>query len=60
MLDYIGHPEISLKRVSHGTINIQGLKKGQFKYIKPKEIRDLLKQLEKAEKMAQKEKKDKE
>ena len=60
MLDYIGHPVISLKRVSHGTINIQGLKKGQFKYIKPKEIRDLLKQLEKAEKMALKEKKDKE
>ena len=60
MLDFIGHPVISLKRVSHGTINIQGLKKGQFKYIKPKEIRDLLKQLEKAEKMALKEKKDKE
>ena len=58
MLDFIGHPVRSLKRISHGTINIQGLKKGQFKYIKPKEIRDLLKQLEKAEKMAEKEKKD--
>lgn len=60
MLDYIGHPVIALKRVSHGTINIQGMKKGQFKYIKPKEIRDLLKQLEKAEKAALKNKKDKE
>ena len=60
MLDFIGHPVISLKRISHGTINIQGLKKGQFKYIKPKEIRDLLRQLEKAEKIALKNKKDKE
>lgn len=53
MLDYLGHPVISLKRISHGTINIQGLKKGQFKYIKPKEIRELLKQLEKAQKLSQ-------
>ena len=53
MLDYIGHPVVSLKRVFHGTVNIQGLKKGQFKYIKPKEIKDLLKQLEKAEKLQQ-------
>ncbi len=56
MLDYLGHPVISLKRVSHGTINIQGLKKGQFKYIKPKEIQDLLKQVVKAEKLQTKEK----
>ncbi len=54
MLDYLGHPVVSLKRISHGSINIQGLKKGQFKYIKPKEIKDLLKQLEKAEKMQEK------
>jgi 23S rRNA pseudouridine2605 synthase len=50
MLDALGFPVISLKRISHGTINIQGLKKGQFKYIKPKEIADLLKQVKKAEK----------
>ena len=54
MLDYLGHPVVSLKRISHGSINIQGLKKGQFKYIKPKEIKDLLKQIEKAEKMQEK------
>lgn len=50
MLDIVGFPVISLKRVSHGTINIQGLKKGQFKYLKPREISDLLKQIQKLEK----------
>ena len=48
MLDFIGHQVLSLKRVTHGTINLQGLKKGQFKYIKPKEIQDLLKHIAKA------------
>lgn len=50
MLDIVGFPVLSLKRVSHGTINIQGLKKGQFKYLKPREISDLLKQIQKLEK----------
>lgn len=53
MLDSIGFPVISLKRISHGTINLQGLKKGQFKYLKPREVTDLLKQLKKLEKKAQ-------
>ena len=56
MLDSIGFPVISLKRVSHGTINIQGLKKGQFKYLKPKEIEDLKRQIKKLEKQTTKEK----
>lgn len=56
MLDFLGHPVISLKRVSHGTINIQGMKKGQFKYIKPRELKELLNQLAKAEKQAEQEK----
>lgn len=47
MLDILGFPVISLKRVSHGTINIQGLKKGQFKYLKPREVSDLLRQISK-------------
>ena len=55
MLDSIGYPVISLKRISHGTINIQGLKKGQFKYLKPKEVEDLLRQIKKIEKQIQKE-----
>lgn len=59
MLDFLGHPVISLKRISHGTINIQGMKKGQFKYIKPKEIRDLLKQIDKASSILSTKSKDK-
>lgn len=57
MLEHLGHPVISLKRISHGTINIQGLKKGQFKYIKPREVSDLLKQIKKLEKLSEKEEK---
>ena len=57
MLDFLGHPVISLKRISHGTVNIQGMKKGQFKYIKPRELKELLNQLAKAEKLAEQEKK---
>ncbi len=57
MLDSLGHSVISLKRISHGTINIQGMKKGQFKYIKPREISDMMKQIQKLEKLAQKEEK---
>ncbi len=41
MMDYLGHPVVSLKRLSHGPIDILGLKKGQFKYLKPKQISDL-------------------
>lgn len=56
MLDSLGFPVISLKRISHGTINIQGMKKGQFKYMKPREISDMLKQIQKLEKQHEKDK----
>ena len=51
MLDMLGHPVISLKRLSMGPIDLQGLKKGQFKYLKPKQIQQVksyLKKLSKA------------
>lgn len=41
MLDMMGFPVISLKRIAHGPIDLLGMKKGQFKYLKPKQIRDL-------------------
>lgn len=50
MLDYIGHPVISLKRLSMGPIDIQGLKKGQFKYLKPKQIQQVKNYLKKLSK----------
>ncbi|MGM9994094.1 MAG: pseudouridine synthase [Candidatus Avigastranaerophilus sp.] len=50
MLEILGHPVISLKRLSMGPVDLSGLKKGQFKYLKPKqvqEIRNYLKKLKK-------------
>ena len=50
MFDYLGHPVISLKRIQHATISIEGLKRGQIKPIKPAQIKDLRKYLDKLEK----------
>ena len=50
MFDYLGHPVISLKRIQHATISIDGLKRGQIKPIKPAQIKDLRKYLDKLEK----------
>lgn len=41
MAEFIGHPVISLKRVQHGTIDLSGLKRGAFKYLKPTQVKDL-------------------
>lgn len=41
MLDILGHPVISLKRTGFGPVDLTGLKKGQFKYIKPKQIQEI-------------------
>ena len=50
MFDFLGHPVISLKRVQHATISLEGLKRGQIKPIKPAQIKDLRKYLDKLEK----------
>lgn len=49
MFDFIGHPVISLKRIQHATISIEGLKRGQIKPVKPAQIKDLLNYLNKLE-----------
>ena len=41
MADFVGYPVIHLKRVMHGPIDLSGLKKGQFKYLKPQQIKEL-------------------
>ena len=41
MFDYLGFEVQSLKRIQHATINLDGLKKGEFKPIKPKQIKEL-------------------
>jgi 23S rRNA pseudouridine2605 synthase len=49
MFEYLGFNVISLKRIQHATISIEGLKKGQFKPIKPKQMKDLKNYLKKIE-----------
>lgn len=41
MLSSLGFEVTSLKRIQHATITIEGLKKGQFKPIKPQQIKEL-------------------
>ena len=47
MFAALGYEVISLKRVQHGTITLEGLKKGQIKQIKPRQIKELKAYLEK-------------
>ena len=41
MFAVLGYEVISLKRVQHGTITLEGLKKGQIKPMKPKQVKEL-------------------
>ncbi|MBQ3640943.1 rRNA pseudouridine synthase [bacterium] len=50
MLDILGHPVISLKRLSMGPVDLTGLKKGQFKYIKLKQVQEIKNYLKKINK----------
>lgn len=47
MFDFLGFEVLSLKRIQHATISIEGLKKGQIKPIKPIQIRELKRYLAK-------------
>ncbi len=47
MLDILGHSVISLKRLSMGPVDLSGLKKGQFKYLKPKQVEQIKNYLKK-------------
>ena len=41
MFEYLGFEVISLKRIQHATLNLDGLKRGEFKPIKPQQIKEL-------------------
>ena len=41
MFAKLGFEVVSLKRIQHGTITIEGLKRGQIKVMKPKQIKEL-------------------
>ena len=47
MIEFLGHNVVHLKRIRHATIDIIGLKKGQIKPIKPKQIKELKAYLDK-------------
>lgn len=48
MFEYFGHEVKSLKRIQHATISLTGLKRGEFKPIKPAQIKELRQFLDKA------------
>lgn len=41
MLDMLGYVVISLKRIQHATITLEGMKKGEVKPLKPQQIKEL-------------------
>lgn len=41
MFEFLGYNVINLKRIRHANIELTGLKKGQIKQIKPKQIKEL-------------------
>ncbi len=41
MFEYLGFEVVSLKRIQHATLNLDGLKRGEFKPIKPRQIKEL-------------------
>ena len=47
MIEHIGHNVVHLKRIRHATIDLVGLKKGQYKPIKPRQIKELKSYLDK-------------
>ena len=47
MFEFLGHNVINLKRIRHASIDLTGLKKGQIKPIKPRQIKELKAYLEK-------------
>lgn len=50
MFAKLGFEVISLKRIQHATITLEGLKKGQIRLLKPKQIKELKNYISKIEK----------
>lgn len=52
MLEALGHQTISLKRTRHACVDLGALKKGKFRFMKPKEVEALYKYLKNIEKQS--------
>lgn len=50
MMEIIGHDVISLKRIQHATLTIQGMNRGDYKFLKPKQVQELKNHIRKLEK----------
>jgi pseudouridine synthase len=48
MFEFLGFKVLTLKRIQHATLTLEGLKRGEFKPIKPRQIKDLRNFLNKA------------
>ena len=53
MFAKLGYEVTSLKRIQHGTITLEGMKKGQIKIIKPKQLKELKAHLSKIKRLAE-------
>ena len=49
MFEHFGYEVKSLKRIQHATITLDGMKRGEFKQLKPKNVKELKAYLSKAE-----------
>jgi 23S rRNA pseudouridine2605 synthase len=49
MMEMIGHPVISLKRIQHAILTLQGMNRGDYKFLNPKQIQELRNHLRKIE-----------
>lgn len=47
MFEFLGYKVVSLKRIRHATIDVIGLKRGEVKLLKPKQIKELKNYIEK-------------
>lgn len=50
MMEIIGHNVISLKRIKHATLTLQGMGRGDYKFLKPKQLQELRNHIKKCEK----------
>jgi 23S rRNA pseudouridine2605 synthase len=47
MMEMVGFPVISLKRIQHATLTLHGMNRGDYKILKPKQVQDLKNHLRK-------------
>lgn len=52
MFAKLGYDVLTLKRVQHATVTLEGIKKGQIKPMKPKQVKELMTYISKQEKLS--------